>query len=258
MEAGNLYVNRGITGAIVRRQPFGGWKRSVVGPTAKAGGPNYVNTLARWHDAGVDVDTVTTAYQRWMSDIGYHERDPSALSAERNAHRYRALSGGVLIRCGSNVADRERELLGAASRVTGRAHRLVRCRRRTRGPRCAHDSERSASTGSDSSATTPTQTATTSALLPMPRAFRSTDRASRWCSRDRATEVAARADGDHDDASPRPTPPLAASGSSACASPTRRRPLCVRAFRRPAATPRSRAAAPHGCRPRSSSGPGAA
>ena len=52
VEAGNLYVNRGITGAIVRRQPFGGWKRSVVGPTAKAGGPNYVNTLARWHDTG--------------------------------------------------------------------------------------------------------------------------------------------------------------------------------------------------------------
>src|SRR3712207_8560171 len=31
VEAGNLYVNRGITGAIVRRQPFGGWKRSAVG-----------------------------------------------------------------------------------------------------------------------------------------------------------------------------------------------------------------------------------
>ncbi len=119
VEAGNLYVNRGITGAIVRRQPFGGWKRSVVGPTAKAGGPNYVNTLARWQDTGVDVETVTTAYQRWMSDIGCHERDPSALSAERNAHRYRALSGGVLIRCGSNVADRERELMARASRVTG-------------------------------------------------------------------------------------------------------------------------------------------
>ncbi|MCU1477364.1 MAG: aldehyde dehydrogenase family protein, partial [Subtercola sp.] len=27
VQAGNLYVNRPITGAIVRRQPFGGWKR---------------------------------------------------------------------------------------------------------------------------------------------------------------------------------------------------------------------------------------
>lgn len=41
-EAGNVYVNRGITGAIVQRQPFGGWKRSAVGETTKAGGPNYL------------------------------------------------------------------------------------------------------------------------------------------------------------------------------------------------------------------------
>jgi RHH-type transcriptional regulator, proline utilization regulon repressor / proline dehydrogenase / delta 1-pyrroline-5-carboxylate dehydrogenase len=42
LEAGNLYVNRKITGAIVRRQAFGGWKESSFGPGAKAGGPNYV------------------------------------------------------------------------------------------------------------------------------------------------------------------------------------------------------------------------
>lgn len=42
VEVGNAYVNRHITGAIVRRQPFGGWKGSSVGPGAKAGGPNYV------------------------------------------------------------------------------------------------------------------------------------------------------------------------------------------------------------------------
>ena len=48
VQAGNLYVNRGTTGAIVRRQPFGGWKRSVVGPGAKAGGPNYVASLGTW------------------------------------------------------------------------------------------------------------------------------------------------------------------------------------------------------------------
>src|SRR5690606_5399310 len=40
VEVGNAYVNRHITGAIVRRQPFGGWKRSAVGPSAKPGGPN--------------------------------------------------------------------------------------------------------------------------------------------------------------------------------------------------------------------------
>ena len=37
VEVGNAYVNRHITGAIVQRQPFGGWKRSSVGPGAKAG-----------------------------------------------------------------------------------------------------------------------------------------------------------------------------------------------------------------------------
>ncbi|MBC7631868.1 bifunctional proline dehydrogenase/L-glutamate gamma-semialdehyde dehydrogenase, partial [Aeromicrobium sp.] len=48
VQAGNLYVNRGITGAIVQRQPFGGWKRSSVGTTAKAGGPNYLTHLGTW------------------------------------------------------------------------------------------------------------------------------------------------------------------------------------------------------------------
>ncbi len=51
VEVGNAYVNRHITGAIVRRQPFGGWKGSSVGPGAKAGGPNYVAQLGTVHDA---------------------------------------------------------------------------------------------------------------------------------------------------------------------------------------------------------------
>jgi len=51
VEAGNCYVNRGITGAIVQRQPFGGWKKSSVGPGAKAGGPNYLFGLGEWRAA---------------------------------------------------------------------------------------------------------------------------------------------------------------------------------------------------------------
>lgn len=43
IEAGNLYINRGITGAIVNRQPFGGMKRSAFGGGIKAGGVNYVS-----------------------------------------------------------------------------------------------------------------------------------------------------------------------------------------------------------------------
>ncbi|GAB4154658.1 MAG: proline dehydrogenase family protein [Planctomycetaceae bacterium] len=40
MEVGNLYLNRGITGALVQRQPFGGYKMSGIG--SKAGGPDYL------------------------------------------------------------------------------------------------------------------------------------------------------------------------------------------------------------------------
>ncbi|MBN4066969.1 proline dehydrogenase family protein [Simkania negevensis] len=42
VNAGNYYINREITGAIVRRQPFGGIKASSFGQGAKAGGPNYL------------------------------------------------------------------------------------------------------------------------------------------------------------------------------------------------------------------------
>jgi RHH-type proline utilization regulon transcriptional repressor/proline dehydrogenase/delta 1-pyrroline-5-carboxylate dehydrogenase len=42
IEAGNLYINRTITGAIVKRQAFGGCKASSFGYGAKAGGPNYI------------------------------------------------------------------------------------------------------------------------------------------------------------------------------------------------------------------------
>jgi RHH-type proline utilization regulon transcriptional repressor/proline dehydrogenase/delta 1-pyrroline-5-carboxylate dehydrogenase len=56
VDAGNAYVNRGITGAIVGRQPFGGWKRSSVGAGAKAGGPNYLAMLGSWHPVQAEPD----------------------------------------------------------------------------------------------------------------------------------------------------------------------------------------------------------
>jgi len=48
-QAGNLYVNRRITGAIVQRQPFGGWKNSSFGPGSKAGGPTYIAQFVSPH-----------------------------------------------------------------------------------------------------------------------------------------------------------------------------------------------------------------
>ncbi len=51
LHAGNLYLNRVTTGAVVLRQPFGGFGKSVFGPGLKAGGPNYVTQLMRLADA---------------------------------------------------------------------------------------------------------------------------------------------------------------------------------------------------------------
>lgn len=45
--AGNLYINRPTTGAIVLRQPFGGMGASAYGAGLKAGGPNYVAGLMK-------------------------------------------------------------------------------------------------------------------------------------------------------------------------------------------------------------------
>ncbi|MCA9020066.1 MAG: aldehyde dehydrogenase family protein, partial [Planctomycetaceae bacterium] len=38
--AGNIYLNRNITGAMVERHPFGGFKMSGMG--SKTGGPDYL------------------------------------------------------------------------------------------------------------------------------------------------------------------------------------------------------------------------
>ena len=51
IEAGNLYINRGITGAIVNRQPFGGMKLSAFGGGIKAGGRNYVSCFLNMSEA---------------------------------------------------------------------------------------------------------------------------------------------------------------------------------------------------------------
>ena len=50
IRAGNLYINRGTTGAIVLRQPFGGMGQSSYGPGLKAGGPNYVVPLMEFSE----------------------------------------------------------------------------------------------------------------------------------------------------------------------------------------------------------------
>jgi RHH-type proline utilization regulon transcriptional repressor/proline dehydrogenase/delta 1-pyrroline-5-carboxylate dehydrogenase len=60
IRAGNLYLNRPTTGAIVLRQPFGGLGKSAFGPGTKAGGPNYVTMLHRW-DTQIEVPSLDSA-----------------------------------------------------------------------------------------------------------------------------------------------------------------------------------------------------
>jgi RHH-type proline utilization regulon transcriptional repressor/proline dehydrogenase/delta 1-pyrroline-5-carboxylate dehydrogenase len=113
VEAGNLYVNRGITGAIVRRQPFGGWKRSVVGPTVKAGGPDYVASLRHW-----PVSDTRTDVAAWFRSAS-QGIDPSGLRAESNVLRLRPLAGGVALRVGSSAAADTEALAAVFAAATG-------------------------------------------------------------------------------------------------------------------------------------------
>jgi RHH-type proline utilization regulon transcriptional repressor/proline dehydrogenase/delta 1-pyrroline-5-carboxylate dehydrogenase len=140
VEAGNLYVNRPITGAIVRRQPFGGWKRSAVGVTAKAGGPNYLARFGRWHPAalratpdvelstdvrglldlvGTQLDEPARGFLRsvalsdqaaWDREFGV-DKDLSGLAAERNVLRY--VPAEVTIRNEGSLVPLARVLLAA-------------------------------------------------------------------------------------------------------------------------------------------------
>lgn len=52
IRAGNLYINRGTTGAIVMRQPFGGMAKSAIGPGIKVGGWNYPLEFADVEEVG--------------------------------------------------------------------------------------------------------------------------------------------------------------------------------------------------------------
>ncbi len=90
VEVGNAYVNRVITGAIVRRQPFGGWKKSSVGGSSKAGGPSYVQQFARITDpAGSGrLARAEASYAAAWRDHFAVEHDPSGLAAETNVLRY--------------------------------------------------------------------------------------------------------------------------------------------------------------------------
>ncbi|WP_426188224.1 bifunctional proline dehydrogenase/L-glutamate gamma-semialdehyde dehydrogenase [Microbacterium sp. TWP3-1-2b2] len=144
VQAGNLYVNRGTTGAIVQRQPFGGWKKAAVGAGTKAGGPSYLIGLSDWVDAPVTAKAPKDAVSRGaLEALGDHEdaawlqgalstdaaawrdefgavRDVTALTTEQNALRYDVVP--VTIRLEQASAAEAVRVIAAGLRAGGRVN----------------------------------------------------------------------------------------------------------------------------------------
>jgi RHH-type proline utilization regulon transcriptional repressor/proline dehydrogenase/delta 1-pyrroline-5-carboxylate dehydrogenase len=114
IEAGNLYINRGITGAIVNRQPFGGMKLSAFGGGIKAGGPNYVSCFLNFADHGKAPSDIEALYAAaWESEFA-HPRDVNNLYGEQNVFRYLPLRTMILrVRPGDSARDAVRICLAA-------------------------------------------------------------------------------------------------------------------------------------------------
>lgn len=99
LEAGNLYINRGITGAIVNRQPFGGMKLSAFGGGVKAGGVNYVSCFVEFSDRRAVVATPASAaanYAKVFKSEFAKPRDVNNLYGEQNLFRYLPLRSCAL------------------------------------------------------------------------------------------------------------------------------------------------------------------
>jgi RHH-type proline utilization regulon transcriptional repressor/proline dehydrogenase/delta 1-pyrroline-5-carboxylate dehydrogenase len=120
VEVGNAYVNRHTTGAIVRRQPFGGWKRSSIGRGAKTGGPGDVARFVRWSRAGPapGPGEADRSYRRWWQERFGIALDRSGLRAEENVLRYRPVTG-VLVRVGADTPPADAVSLRLAAAVAG-------------------------------------------------------------------------------------------------------------------------------------------
>jgi RHH-type proline utilization regulon transcriptional repressor/proline dehydrogenase/delta 1-pyrroline-5-carboxylate dehydrogenase len=118
VEAGNLYINRGITGAIVARQPFGGWKRSSVGANAKAGGPNYLHILRNWKPLE-DPRAAKWSVDEWWKKVGGEAIDASGLTVEKNYQRYRKPLSPILVRIDDSTSNEDLTLIKYIGQVTG-------------------------------------------------------------------------------------------------------------------------------------------
>lgn len=146
IEAGNCYINRGITGAIVQRQPFGGCKESSFGSGFKAGGPNYLIALmhAKQQDIPKQKGKPTASIEKltslllevnnfsrdeklqWEASIGSYafywdcyfskQHDPSSLLGQDNLLCYRPHKKLTLrLNCSDALLDIMRALAAAVT-----------------------------------------------------------------------------------------------------------------------------------------------
>src|SRR5690606_9865469 len=109
--------NADITVVIVRRQPFGGWKRSSVGRGAESGGAHDSFRFVRFRSTAPAPGAGEWYRGWWRRQFGV-EIDRSGLTAEANVLRYRPVTG-VIARIDGNTSDTDVESLRAASAVTG-------------------------------------------------------------------------------------------------------------------------------------------
>lgn len=142
IEAGNLYINRGITGAIVNRQPFGGMKRSAFGGGIKAGGPNYVSCFVNINNftdinnlevsgklgefktiAGTlrnedrkKYEYAIVSYFRNFKEVFSVEKDINNLMGDQNTFRYLPLKN-ILFRVQSTDELTDILLVSAAAKI---------------------------------------------------------------------------------------------------------------------------------------------
>lgn len=121
IKAGNLYVNRGITGAIVGRQPFGGMKLSAFGPGLKAGGPNYVLQFMNIADKDTNID-YRASYAEWYQKEFRHARNlHPEIRGEQNVFRYLPLQGGMVLRLFGDEPLEQVKMVALAAKTVGTA-----------------------------------------------------------------------------------------------------------------------------------------
>lgn len=120
IQAGNLYINRGITGAIVNRQPFGGMKLSAFGPGLKAGGPNYCGQFMYITDKPGSTTDYKTSYAEWYEKEFRHARNiQPQIRGEQNVFRYLPLKGGMVMRLFGDEDLDQIEMVQLAAQTVG-------------------------------------------------------------------------------------------------------------------------------------------